>query len=167
AGILVFMMIGAFAFAAQTVVVRGFYALQNTLFPAVFGTIAVVASIPLYVIGMRVMGARGVALAISVSVTLQVMLLFMIWNRQHDNKNSASVFSFLLKTVLLSIPLGIGMAWFRNYLAGWMDTATFSGCLLVAAIVGALFSAILVAAALLFKIGEIQRLIERMNPKNR
>jgi len=167
AGILVFMMIGAFAFAAQTVVVRGFYALQNTLFPAVFGTIAVVVSIPLYVIGMRVMGAKGVALAISVSVTLQVIFLFMIWNRQHDNKNSILVFTFLLKTVCLSIPLGIGLAWIRNYLAGWIDTATFSGCLLVVAIVGSLFITVLVAGAFLLRVGEIQRLIERMNPKSR
>ncbi len=65
AGILTFMLIGAFAVAFQTVVVRGFYALQNTLFPALFGSIAVLASIPLYVIGLRIMGAEGVALAIS------------------------------------------------------------------------------------------------------
>ena len=165
AGILGFMMVGAFAFAAQTVVVRGFYALQNTLFPAVFGTIAVVVSIPLYMIGMRVMGAQGVALAISVSVTLQVMLLFIIWNRKHNNKNSTSVFIFLLKTAFLSIPLGIGMAWIRTYLAGWVDTTTFSGCLLVLAIVASVFFAVLLVGAFLLRIEEIRGLIKGMNPK--
>lgn len=54
-------MIGAFAFAAQTLVVRGYYAVQNTLFPALYGTAAVLLSIPVYTVGMLKMGARGVA----------------------------------------------------------------------------------------------------------
>ncbi|MDZ7597803.1 MAG: lipid II flippase MurJ [Desulfobacterales bacterium] len=50
ARVLACLLVGAFAFAAQTVVVRGYYAIQNTLFPALFGTVAVVASIPLYIV---------------------------------------------------------------------------------------------------------------------
>ena len=51
ARVLGYLMIGAFGFSAQTVVVRVFYALQNTLLPAVFGTVAVGMSIPLYIYG--------------------------------------------------------------------------------------------------------------------
>ena len=78
--------IGAFAFAAQTVVVRGYYAMQDTLFPAIFGTIAVLLSIPLYVYGLQVMGVTGVALAISLSSIFQVALLYALWNKRSKNK---------------------------------------------------------------------------------
>ena len=47
AGILPFFMFGAFAFSAQNIVSRGFYATQNTIFPAVFTTICVVLTLPL------------------------------------------------------------------------------------------------------------------------
>ena len=165
AGILMFLMAGAFAFTAQTIVARAFYARQNTLLPAVFGTIAVAISIPLYIIGMQVMGAKGIALAISISVTLQVMLLFAIWNRQNHNKGSGSVYTFLLKTVLLSIPIGLGMDWIRRYLAAWIDTSTFSGCLLILSIIGCLFIAVLVIGALMLRIKEVSELFERIKKK--
>ena len=48
AGLLPFLLAGSFAFAAQTVVVRGFYATQNTWLPALFGTISVLACLPLF-----------------------------------------------------------------------------------------------------------------------
>ena len=165
AGILMFLMVGAFAFTAQTVVARAFYARQNTLLPAVFGTIFVAASIPLYIIGMRIMGARGIALAISISVTIQVMLLFAIWNRQNDNKESLPVYTFLVKTVLFCVPLGFGMAWVRHWLAIWINTATFSGCLFVGMIVGSIFLVALVIGAFVLKIEEVSKLIARVRKK--
>jgi putative peptidoglycan lipid II flippase len=65
AGILIFLLPSAFALAAYTIIVRGYYAMQNTLFPALFGTMAVIASLPLYWYGMRWFGGRGVASASS------------------------------------------------------------------------------------------------------
>ena len=79
--VLVFVLIGTVGFAAQTVVSRGYYASQNTLLPAVFGTVAVLASIPIFFLGMKWMGVTGVALGLSVSALLQAGLLFGMWNR--------------------------------------------------------------------------------------
>ncbi len=167
AGILMFLMVGAFAFTAQTVVARAFYARQNTLLPAVFGTIFVAVSIPLYMIGMRIMGARGIALAISISVTLQVMLLFAVWNRQNGNKGSRPVYAFLLKTILFCIPLGFGMAWVRHYMATWVDTTTFSGCLGVGTAVGSLFLIVLAIGVFVLRIEEVAELMARIKKKAR
>jgi peptidoglycan biosynthesis protein MviN/MurJ (putative lipid II flippase) len=44
--VLAFLMIGALTFTAQTILVRGYYAVQNTPFPALYGTTAVLLSIP-------------------------------------------------------------------------------------------------------------------------
>lgn len=41
AGVLPWFMAGAFAFSAQTIVSRGYFASQNTLFPALFSTACV------------------------------------------------------------------------------------------------------------------------------
>jgi len=59
AEVLVWFLAGAFAFAAYTVVVRGYFATRDTLFPAVFGTVAVLASLPLYPLGIALMGLKA------------------------------------------------------------------------------------------------------------
>ena len=40
--VLIFFLIGSFAFAANTIVPRAYYAMQDTLFPAIYATIAVI-----------------------------------------------------------------------------------------------------------------------------
>ena len=117
AEILACLMLGAFAFAVQTVVLRGFYAMQNTLFPALFCTAAVICSLPLYILGTRWLGAKGVALAITISTTFQVWLLFTVWNRQQKNPHSGQVYRFIVKIVALSVPLGFLFEWVRRWLA--------------------------------------------------
>ncbi|MCP4668232.1 MAG: murein biosynthesis integral membrane protein MurJ [Deltaproteobacteria bacterium] len=165
-GILVFLLVGAFAFAAQSVVVRGFYASQNTIFPAAFGTIAVIVSIPLYWYGMRTMGAKGVGLAISISAIFQATLLYMLWNRRSNNKGSRSVYLFFAKIIFLSIPIGIFLEWFRGNVLHAIDASTFTGCLVIAAITGALFMALFISAGYFLRIKEIfegmNRLVEKV-----
>jgi putative peptidoglycan lipid II flippase len=58
AQILPWLLAGTFAFAGQTVVVRGFYAVQNIWFPALFGTVAVLSSLPLFFILTRILLRR-------------------------------------------------------------------------------------------------------------
>ncbi len=82
AEVLVCYLVGAFAFAANTVVVRGFYATRDTLTPALFGTLAVAAGIPIYLAGLALLGVQGVALAVSASGILQAVLLYVLWSRR-------------------------------------------------------------------------------------
>ena len=118
ADILVYLMIGAFAFAAQTIVVRGYYAMRNTLFPAIYSTIGVLVSVPFYILGMKLMGAGGVALAISISAILQVILLYTIWNRRSLNPESREVYRGYGKMLILSIPAG---RFWKGFAWGWFD----------------------------------------------
>ena len=59
ADVLVWFLGGSFAFAAYTVIVRGYFATRDTLFPALFGSAAVLASLPLYPLGLALMGVEG------------------------------------------------------------------------------------------------------------
>jgi putative peptidoglycan lipid II flippase len=164
-GLLVFLLTGTFAFAAQTVVVRGFYAMQNTLFPAAFGTIAVILSIPIYYYCMNSMGADGIAVAISISAFLQVFLLYAIWNKKSRNINSLSVYLFFSKIFLLSAVIGVLLEWIkRKFLAGF-DATAFSGSLLISAFLTALFSLIFISSGYLLKIREISVITEKLAGK--
>ena len=165
ADILVYLMIGAFAFAAQTIVVRGYYAMKNTLFPAIYSTIGVAISIPLYLFGMKWMGADGVALAISISAIIQVVLLYAFWNRRHVNPESRQVYGGFLKMLALSIPAGLLLEGFRRMLAGWIAAEGLSGSLVTAAGTGIVFLLMLLSAGYLFKIPEITETLGRFLQK--
>ncbi|MFO8085722.1 MAG: murein biosynthesis integral membrane protein MurJ [Desulfobacterales bacterium] len=159
---LAFLLVGAFAFAAQTVVVRGYYAMQNTLFPAVFGTLAVAISIPGYIFGMRLMGADGVGLAISVSAILQLVLLYALWNKKTENFGSRKVYAVYAKMVLLSIPVGYAIHRIRTeiYPEAWQDT--LPGSFLICLVSGSLFFALILIFGYVFKISEIRGITNRV-----
>ncbi|MDD9305110.1 MAG: murein biosynthesis integral membrane protein MurJ [Desulfobacter sp.] len=106
AGVLPYFMIGAFAFSAQTIVSRGYFAVQNTLFPALFSTVCVLLSLPLIYAGMISMGIKGVALGLSLSVALTCGLLFETWNRKTQNTEKHEVYRFFFVLVLVSSGLG-------------------------------------------------------------
>jgi putative peptidoglycan lipid II flippase len=163
--VLVFLMIGAFAFAAQTIVVRGYYAVQNTLFPALYGTAAVLLSIPVYMAGMLKMGTGGVALAISVSAVFQVALLYVLWNKKSDNKESLRVYRFYLRTILLSIPLGLFLEFFKVTFLSGFDSTTLGGSLMVSILTALVFLAIVVSTGYLLGIKEIKALLNRILEK--
>lgn len=163
ARLLVYLLIGAFAFAAQTVVVRGYYATQNTLFPALFGTLAVAASIPLYLLGVQRWGVEGVALAISLSVILQVVLLYAVWNRRAGNTGSLQVYRFYLKIFALSLPLGGMLEGGRRALRALVPAPDgFAGALVVASGTGVLFVGLLLISGRLLRIPEIDELLKRL-----
>ena len=167
ATVLIFMLVGSFAFAANTIVPRAFYAMQDTLFPAIYGTVAVLLSIPLYLLGLKMMGAKGVALAASLSAILQVLILYALWNRRNRNEGSRPVYLFYIKMLLFSAPLGLLLAWLKSTALSRIDSATLFGSLMVCMIIGALFVLILLTAGYGLKIKEISELATRISGKFR
>jgi putative peptidoglycan lipid II flippase len=167
ATVLIFMLVGAFAFAANTIIPRAYYAMQDTLFPAIYGTIAVLLSIPLYLLGLKIMGAKGVALAASLSAILQFLILFALWNRRSRNEGSRPVYFFYIKMLLFSGPLGLLLTWFRSAALSSIEASTFFGSLMVCSVMGALFVLVLLTAGYVFKIKEITGLVDKLRVKFR
>ncbi|MBF0449429.1 MAG: murein biosynthesis integral membrane protein MurJ [Candidatus Magnetomorum sp.] len=161
ANILMFLMIGAFAFAAQTVVVRGYYAMQNTFFPAIFSTLAVLISVPLYFLGLHYMGVYGIALAMSVSAIVQVVLLYALWNRRTQNTNSWQVYMFFLKVILLSMPLGVIAFGCRFFFIQWFPPNGIIFCLITSSLTGMFFLIFLIALGYVFKIDSIMDMVQK------
>jgi putative peptidoglycan lipid II flippase len=158
-------MVGAVGFAAQTVVVRGFYARQNTLLPAIFGTLAVLGSIPFYILGLQWLGVAGVALALSLSAILQVGVLYAWWNRWSGNAGSGAVYRCYGRVLALSGGLFPLLEAATRGMRALVGGSTPLERLLVASAVGGLFILLLVAGGRLLGIEEIQWLWRRLSQR--
>jgi putative peptidoglycan lipid II flippase len=155
AEILVFLLAGAFALAAYTIVPRAYFAVQNTLFPTIFGSVAVLLSIPFYFFGMRLYGAKGIAIAISLSGILQVIVLYGLWNKRTQNTGSRSVYLFFAKMIVLGAILGPLLLGLKAILLKGIDATTFSGSVLLGVLIAAAFVAIMAVVAYGLKVNEI------------
>ncbi len=162
AHLLFFLMAGTVAFSAQSVVIRAYFATQDTLFPSLFCSAGAILSIPLYWYNMQLWGAAGIAGAISLSVIFQVWLLYFLWNRRSRNTESAGVYRHYLKVTLISAVIGGALEWLRRGLLEAIDTGTTAGALSVSAVVGAAFMALLFGAGRMFQIREIDDILEKM-----
>jgi putative peptidoglycan lipid II flippase len=162
AEVLMYLLVGAFAFAAYTIVVRGYFASQDTFFPALYGTIVVILSIPLYLLAMNLLGVRGVALAVSLSGIFQVTVLYALWNKRSNNTESRRVYAFYVKIICFAVVLGIFLAWFKSAALFWIDSTTFHGSLMVCFLTGAVFLIFLLTAGYGLKINEVTELVHRL-----
>jgi putative peptidoglycan lipid II flippase len=158
AEVLVYILIGAAAFAAQTLVVRGFYATRDTLYPTLYASLSVVLSLPFYMAGLAWLGINGVALAVSLSAVMQVLLLYVVWNRRHPTGAGTRVAHFYAKMFLLSIPLYFGLHIIYLGLARLFPTATFGGSVLLIVLMGAIFLLLMGGLARVFHIAEVHLL---------
>jgi len=154
-GILPFFMFGAFAFSAQNMVSRGYYAIQNTIFPAVFTSFCVIFTLPLIFILMKTMGPRGVALGLSLSVIIQAFVLFECWNKKSNNIEKKEVYLFFLKIVPVSLVIGCILFITAFAVRNFIDQSTFLGSFIIASLLGIEFLFLLYLSGLIFKIQEI------------
>ena len=159
---LLFLLAGAFAFASQAVVVRGFYATQNTLLPAVYGTVGVVISVPAYLAGLHLWGINGVAMAISISVLIQVVVLYAVWNHRSGNRDSQRVYRSFMRMLMVSILIGLVLQGFKSVLGYGLDSTGFHGALATCILIGIVFVVLLVAGAYRFDIQEVKYLTGRL-----
>ena len=162
AEILPFFMVGAFAFSAQTLVSRGYYAVQNTLFPSIFSSVCVLLSLPFIYALMILKGATGLALGLSISVVLQVFVLFECWSRKNSNTDKKHVYLFFLKIILISLLMGVLLYFSVSLLRGIISYQTFKGALIISLATGIEFILLLLAMGKIFKIHELTILFEKI-----
>ena len=162
AGILPFFMIGAFAFSAQALVNRGYYAQENTLFPTLLTSGCVLLFLwPLY-LSMKTFGACGLAGMLSVSIVFQVLLLFESWSRESGNSRKADVYLFFFKTLLISIVIALPLYVTHELLVRFLPVQAFAGTFAVCVVTGLEFILIFYLAGRMLKISEIQNLFQNV-----
>jgi len=157
ARVLLFLMPTSVAMAAFAMVVRGYYATQDTLFPAIFSTIAVLLTLPLYYFGMRAAGPGGIAIAMSLSTAFQALLLYVVWNRRTRNHGSRQVYLSFLKMAALSAGMGVLLEWIRQLLTGALQPAGTLQNVLVIVCMSGLWLGLLVASGTWLRLEEVRQ----------
>jgi putative peptidoglycan lipid II flippase len=109
--------IGLFAWGAQYILARGFYATRDTITPAVVGTLLTILNLPVYWLFVRRAQHLGLALASSTGIILYTVVLFVLLNRRTANRESGRLVLFFGKVTAAST-----LAAFACYeLTGWLQ----------------------------------------------
>lgn len=110
--------IGMFAWGAQTILARGFYAGRNTLRPALIGTGVTFLSLPVYWLLVKPLQFRGLALASSIAISAYAIALFVSLYRSTGNKETMGMVGFFFRIAAAS---GVGAAGAFEVVR-WMET---------------------------------------------
>jgi putative peptidoglycan lipid II flippase len=168
--LLAFLCLGLAAWAAQTVISRGFYALGSTWLPTITGTIVAIAAVPLYVVLRRHWGAIGLATASSIAILVYVLALGWLQRRRFEREAAAKdttlddIPGMLGAALRLALAAGIaivlGLA-VRTALLRWLPGVDLPVILVRTTVLCTVGSAIYLSVARLFGIRELER-FERM-----
>jgi hypothetical protein len=94
-----------------------------------------------------------------------VALLYVLWNKKSENKECYRVYRFYLYTILLSIPLGLSLEFFKSTFLTGFDSATFAGSLTVSIVTAVVFVVMVLSAGYVLGITEIKELLRRILTK--
>jgi putative peptidoglycan lipid II flippase len=143
ATILTFLCLGLSGWAAQTVISRGFYALESTWLPTIIGTAIAAVMVPVYVLLRRQAGAIGLAVASSMAIMVYVVLLGWLQRRRFEREaaargatldNSSNMLGGALRLALAAaIAAGLGLV-ARAYAMQWLPGLHITTILLRAAL---------------------------------
>jgi putative peptidoglycan lipid II flippase len=161
AGVLPFFLAGAFAFSAQTFVARGFYALENTLFPALVSTLCMLAGLPVIYGSMKAFGVVGVASGLTVTVIVSAAALFESWSRKTQNPGKNRVYLFLGLLVLASLVLGGILSGIHRIMTSLIPPESLIAALVVCAVTGVAFLGLMPVAGRLMGLPEILTFYEK------
>ena len=149
-----FYSVGIFAWSAQAILTRGFYALQDTRTPVISGTVMTGVFILMnwLVVHDTPWGIAGLAMATSVAATLHMLVMYFFLRRRlrtiHDGLLLVSVVKTLLATAALGGAVWVARAGVLTFLPSG-DHIKFSAFLMLCLAGGAGISGFVLAARLL------------------
>lgn len=123
--------VGIGAWSAQSIITRGFYALQDTVVPIVTGSITTIIFIPLnWFLMWTPLGHAGLALATSIAATINLIALFEIFRRRMGGINGWLIAISLVKVAISSVACGL-IAWLvYRYMTHMVDVTHPKGALI-------------------------------------
>lgn len=111
---LLFYSIGLFSFCAVKLIVPVYYALQDVWTPVKIGFLAVVANIILNIILMFPLKHGGLALATTISSTINWVLLLSVLRRRVGKLGLSSLIDSFLRVLVASVLMGIVCYFLRS-----------------------------------------------------
>lgn len=122
-----FFSISIFAQALIPLFARSFYSLNNTKTPFLIGVVTEIISITGAILLMKPYGVAGLALASSLGIILNLVLLVYFLEKKIDTIVDRPVFLMLSKVVLASMIMGVAVQYVKNILGNSLDLDYFWG----------------------------------------
>lgn len=165
AATLALFSVGLFAWGAQNLLARGFYAVRDTWTPAIVGTVLTFADIPLYWWLSKRAQYRGLSLASSIGIILLTVVLFLLLIRRIHGHDTPSLLGFFSKVTVASI-LSAGVVFeFARWLSmhlHWQRAVVSLEIFILATIVGML---LLIVLLKLFRVRELDPVLNRIRSR--
>ncbi|MEP6807676.1 MAG: lipid II flippase MurJ, partial [Chloroflexota bacterium] len=166
AGALVFFSIGLAGHIVVHVLTRAFYAMQDTRTPVLWAIVAVAINVPLMTILSGPMGVEGLALALSISASLEVIGLALALRRRIDSINEVQVLysgarsalAAAIAAVVMFMGLAATQAWLPRLLANGAGRVL---ALLVLAGIGTAVYLLVAAAMRSDELAQLRRYLSR------
>jgi putative peptidoglycan lipid II flippase len=155
AATLAIFSLGMFAWGAQNILARGFYAARDTLTPAIVGTALTFLNLPLYWLLVRRYQYLGLAMASSAGIIVFALLLFGLLNRRTKNPESGEVVWFFLKVTAASTIAAVvcfKLTQMLHVRIGWQTTLRALAVLVIVSSVGFAITGLLIK---LFRVREL------------
>jgi putative peptidoglycan lipid II flippase len=154
--------LGMFAWGAQNIVARGFYAARDTLTPAITGTVLTFLSLPVYRWMAHHYQYQGLAMASSLGIIAYTVLLFVLLNRRTGNREWPDMIWFFVKITAASA-LAAGVCYklvaVLHTRIGWQTAMHALAVLVIVSVVGFVLTALL---AKLFRVREVDAYLSRL-----
>jgi putative peptidoglycan lipid II flippase len=144
-----------FAWGAQTILARGFYAGRNTLRPALIGTAVTFLNLPVYWVLVRHLQFKGLALASSIGISAYAIVLFVSLYRSTENKAILEMVGFFLRVVVASFIGAAGAFESVRWIEGMTDWRNTLGAFVVLVVATPVGLALTVLAAKVLRIREL------------
>ncbi len=153
------LCLGLWAWSAQLLVARGFYAQGNTWTPTLVGSVVMVAVVPLYGVLARRYGGAGLAVASSVAITTYLSALWFFLRRRgaptHRGPGLADAMLRLIPAVIAGIGAGTALG----------DALPDLPALIHGGISGSLACVVTLGMAWLLRVHEIQLLVQKLKSR--
>ena len=154
--------LGMFAWGAQNILARGFYAARDTMTPAIVGTALTFLNLPLYWLLVRRYQHLGLALASSAGIIVYTAVLFGLLNRRTTNREGGEMVRFFLRITAASA-IAAGACFKLTQLLqariGWQNTLRALVVLVIVTLVGLVLTVVL---AKIFRVRELDSYLAKL-----
>jgi len=153
-----------FCWGVQQVLGRGFYARQDTLTPAILGTLVLFVSIPLFHFMTQQFEAVGVAAASAASIALYTSALTFWWRHRFGRATFAQLGTDSLKVIAISLVACAPAALIANFPPPVWNGHPYVQAFYLIAASGFVFAAAFLFLATYFISSMIEPFIRRLGP---
>jgi len=116
--------LGLPAMSLRELLLRAFWSLQDTMTPMVIGLATLGLNIILNLLLVRYLAHGGLALATSISITINFLLLLLLLRKKVGHLGGSMLLINCSKIMLAAAVMGIGVYYLQHYFAGVIPGGT-------------------------------------------